>query len=278
MLKARISRLNKQLRKEITDFGLACNVIKGHKDYTRFIILGMPRTGSNFLASSLRSHKNIVTYGELFSEQSRMRRDILWDIKGYKTTQKALSLRDKDPIGFLETMVFKKMPVVVQALGFKLFYHHADESWECLWPYLQSQKLKVLHLKRKNYLKVFLSLSVAMQTKQFVSKNKKVLQQQPVELDYKDCLRWFERSKAWEDKYDTFFEDSMMLYYDDLVSDYDGQMRAVQEYLNVSACDASSILKKQAQLPLDKAIENYGQLKSRFSGTEWEVFFEDAME
>jgi len=278
MLKARISRLNIQLRKQMTDFGLACNVIKGHEDYTRFIILGMPRTGSNFLASSLRSHKNIITYGELFSEQSRMRRDILWDIKGYQTTQKALVLRDEDPIGFIETLVFKKMPVSVQALGFKLFYHQADENWECVWPYLESQELKVLHLKRKNYLKVFLSLSVAMRTKQFVSTNKKVIRQQPIELDYEDCLRWFERSKEWEQKYDTYFKDCMMLYYDDLVSDYDRQMRAIQEYLNVSVCDVSSVLKKQAQLPLNKAIENYGQLKSRFSGTEWEVFFEEAME
>jgi LPS sulfotransferase NodH len=278
MLKAKISRFNKQLQKQMTDLGLACNIIKGHEDYTRFIILGMPRTGSNFLASSLRSHKNIVTYGELFSEQSRMRRDILWDSKGYQTSQRALVLRDEDPIGFLEDMVYKNMPVAVQAVGFKLFYHQADENWECVWSYLQSQKLKVLHLKRKNYLKVFLSLTVAMRTKQFVSSSKKVIRQQPVELDYGDCLRWFERSKAWEEKYDAFFKDSLMLYYDDLVNDYDRQMHEVQKYLNVNACEVSSVLKKQAQLPLDKAIENYGQLKNRFSGTEWEVFFEEATE
>lgn len=33
-------------------------------------------------------------------------------------------------------------------------------------------------------------------------------------------------------------------------------------------------LKKQAQLPLNKAIIKFDQLKSRFAGSEWAVFFE----
>lgn len=262
----------------MTDYGLACNVIKGHKDYTKFIILGMPRSGSNYLASSLRSHKNIIAYGELFNEQSRMRGDILWDTQGYQTTQDAIMLRDADPIVFIESMVYRKMAGSVKAVGFKLFYHHADKDWECVWPYLKSQDLKVLHLKRKNYLKAYLSMNVAMQTRQFVLMGNKASQQQPVKLDYEKCLRWFERSKKWEEQYDTFFKDSMVLYYDNLVNDYDQQFIAIQEYLNVRISDVSSAMKKQAQLPLYRAIENYEQLKRDFSGTEWESFFEESME
>jgi len=281
MLKAKIARLNKRIqrkavdvRKKAVDIGVASRIISSHEDYQKFIIMGMPRSGSNLLASSLRSRKNIITYGELFNEKSRERKDILWDTPGYRTTEKALSRRDTDPIAFLECMVFKKMPTYIEALGFKLFYHHADENWECVWPYLKEQELKVLHLKRRNYLKVLLSISVAMRTKQFVSRNIKNSQQQAITLDYDECLHWFEMTKAWENKFDTYFDDSLMLYYEDLVKDYARIMQNIQEYLNVRVGETRSPLTKQSRLTLNKAIKNFDQLRSRFSGSEWEVFFE----
>jgi hypothetical protein len=119
MLKAKIAGLNALIWKKAIDMGVASQLISSHKCYQKFIIMGMPRSGSNFLASSLRSRKNIITYGELFNEQSRKRRDILWDMPGYKTTENALMLRDADPVAFLESMVFKRMPTYVEALGFK---------------------------------------------------------------------------------------------------------------------------------------------------------------
>jgi hypothetical protein len=48
--------------------------------------------------------------------------------------------------------------------------------------------------------------------------------------------------------------------------------------MNVRISDVSSAMKKQAQLPLHRAIENYDQLRSDFTGTEWEIFFEESME
>ena len=274
MLKEKIARLNKRIQRKAVDIGVASHIINSHKDYQKFIIMGMPRSGSNLLASSLRSRKNIITYGELFNEKSRERRDILWDTAGYRTTDKALILRDADPIAFLESMVFKRMPTYVQALGFKLFYHHADDNWERVWPYLQGQDLKVLHLKRRNYLKVLLSISVAMRTKQFVSRNITNSRQQSITLDYNECLHWFEMTKAWENKFDTYFDDSLILYYEDLVKNYAQIMQNIQEYLNVRVGETRSPLKKQSQLTLDKAITNFDQLRRQFSGSEWEVFFE----
>lgn len=274
MFKAKVVRVNKLLRKKAIDIGVASGVIRSHKGYQKFIIMGMPRSGSNFLASSLRSRRNIVAYGELFSEQSRKRRDILWDTPGYETTRKALTLRDKDPIAFLESMVFKRMPAYVEAVGFKLFYHHADENWQCVWPYLKAQDVKVIHLKRRNYLKVFLSMSNAMRTRQFVSRNREKSSQQPITLDYNKCLDWFEMTRAWETKFDTYFDDSLEIYYEDLAKDYTQNMRTIQEYLNVRVGETHSPLRQQARLPLNKAITNYAELKSRFASSEWAEFFE----
>ena len=183
-------------------------------------------------------------------------------------------LRDTDPVAFLESMVFKRMPTRVEALGFKLFYHHADENWECVWPYLKEQDLKVLHLKRRNYLKVLLSISVAMRTGQFLIENKEKLRQQAIALDYDECLHWFEMTKAWETEFDSYFNDSLVVFYEDLVKNYTQHMQIIQEYLNIRVGETRSPLKKQARLPLDKAITNFDQLKSRFAGSEWAVFFE----
>jgi hypothetical protein len=123
-------------------------------------------------------------------------------------------------------------------------------------------------------LKVRLSLSVAERTRQFVSRNKKKSQQQAIALDYDKCLHWFEMTKAWETKFDSCFNDSLVLYYEDLVKNYTQNMQIIQEYLNVRVGETRSPLKKQARLPLDKAILNFNQLKSRFAGSEWAVFFE----
>jgi len=274
MLKAKSAGLSKLIQKKAIDIGVVSHIIAGHKDYQKFIIMGTPRAGSNFLASSLRSRKNIIIYGELFNEQSHKRRDILWDTPGYRTTEKALTFRDADPVAFIETMVFKRVPTYVEALGFKLFYHHADENWACVWPYLKEQELKVLHLKRRNQLRVHLSMSVAMRTKQFVSTNERKSHQLAIALDYNKCLNWFETAKAWEMKFDSYFKDSLVLCYEDLAKNYTQNMRIIQEYLNVRVGETRSILKKQARLPLDKAIINFDQLKSRFIGSEWEVYFE----
>ena len=77
MLKTKIAGLDKLIRKKAMDIGVTPHIISGDKGYQKFNVLGLPRAGSNLLASSLRSRRDIITYGELFNERSRKRRDIL---------------------------------------------------------------------------------------------------------------------------------------------------------------------------------------------------------
>ncbi len=44
-----------------------------HTGYTKYILLGRSRTGSNFLRGLLSSHDQIVCYGELFSNYHKLR-------------------------------------------------------------------------------------------------------------------------------------------------------------------------------------------------------------
>jgi hypothetical protein len=80
-------------------------------------------------------------------------------------------------------------------------------------------------------------------------------------------------TKAWEMQYESYFSDNLVVFYEDLVQDSTQNMQIIQEYLNVRVGETFSPLKKQAQLPLNKVIINFDQLKSQFAGSEWEVFF-----
>lgn len=118
------------------DIALKAGLIEGHRHYQKFIILGMGRTGSNMLATSLRSHSQVVVFGEIFNNNHEL---ILWEYPGYaryRTLESALSLRESDIKSFLNKLVFRRFPKNISAVGFKLFYYHAqEENWKCIWPY-----------------------------------------------------------------------------------------------------------------------------------------------
>jgi hypothetical protein len=44
-------------------------------------------------------------------------------------------------------------------------------------------------------------------------------------------------------------------------------------FLGVNYCELFSDLEKQNPEPLSELIQNYGELKDRFTGTEWSRFF-----
>jgi len=51
-------------------------------------------------------------------------------------------------------------------------------------------------------------------------------------------------------------------------------MKRIQEFLGVDYEAVQPATYKQSRLPLAVAISNYAELKERFNGTPWEMFFE----
>jgi LPS sulfotransferase NodH len=98
--------------------------IYGSKEYTRFIILSRSRTGSNFLRGLLNAHSKVIAYSEMFKNNQV----IEWGFPGYNDTKATLALFQKDSVEFLEKKVFTKYPRKTAAVGFKLFYYHANDS------------------------------------------------------------------------------------------------------------------------------------------------------
>lgn len=259
----------------LRNFALDVGVIEGHLGYNRFIVLGRSRTGSNFLHGLLNSHSQIIAFGELFQNYD----SIAWGLSGYRQTKNLLSLFQNDPVRFLETKVFKRFPVHISAVGFKVFYYHAQsDKWKPVWAYLGDQReLRIIHVKRKNILKTHLSRKRAALTDTWVNVSGEPEEGVPISLDYEECLEDFVRTRDWEAKYDVFFEghSKLEVLYENLSFDYQSEMKRVQDFLGVNYEFVKPSTYKQSSQSLSRAISNYFELRERFTGTPWEEFFED---
>jgi LPS sulfotransferase NodH len=250
-------------------------MVNGHTDYTKFIILGRSRSGSNFLRGLLNSHSRVVAFGEIFQND----KGIEWGLSGYPQSSQMLASFRNEPVDFIQSQIFKKHPKRVQAVGFKLFYYHAHtELWEPVWTYLAEQKtVKVLHIRRENLLKTHLSRKKALLTDQWVNTSGEKEEFVPLTLDYEECLADFIQTRQWESEYARFFAEHSVLdvSYEALARDHLAEMQRVQNFLGLDAEPPKLETYRQAHHPLSVAIANYHELKEKFEGTEWQAFFKD---
>ncbi len=247
----------------------------GQRKYVRFVVVGTGRSGSNFLRGLLNAHPAALALGEIFREHGR----IGWDIRGYPRSRKVMTLFERQPARFIEQVVYRRYPGGLNAVGFKLFYHHArDESWAPVWDYLKDDKdIRVIHLKRKNLLKVHLSQCKADRTGRWINTRGVREATEPIELDHDGCLAMFEETRSDEEACDRLFAEHELLgmSYEDLTTDEAGQIVRVQTFLGLPSMPVKPSTYKQSSLPLIRSISNYEDLRRRFAGTPWEGYFED---
>jgi len=262
----------------LKNLALDLGVLEGHSDYCKFIILGEGRSGSTFLRGLLNSHSQIIAFGELF----RFYDSIGWDLPPYDQylqSRSLISFMQSNPVRFLEEKVFRKFPKQVSAVGFKIFYYHAQEdSRKMVWPFLRDQKdLRIIHIKRNNTLRVVLSLKKAFMTNKWANTTGVAEEDPTIALDYEECLWRFTWAQEAKKRYDTFFEGhpKIDVLYEDLANHYQSEMKRVQEFLGVHYEDVRPSTYKQSRQVLSKAISNYFELKEKFKSTPWEEFFED---
>lgn len=253
------------LRHRAQDAGL----LPATADYTRFITIGSPRTGSTLLMRTLNNHSGIVGFGEIVKNVDRYPGH-------YHEFGHSQALFERDPARFLGTKVFRKYPPSTGAVGFKIFYHHAprDTNWgRAVWAYLLGQPgLKVLHLKRRNLLKTFLSRKQAGLTGEYIKYSGAG---QAVALDAAEARAFFEQTRAAEQEYDALFAGHPMfeVVYEELTGNFDTVMRGIQSFLGVPYEDVDPGTEKRPSRSLSSQIENYAALKAQFAGSPWGSFF-----
>ena len=257
------------------EIALKLGLLQGQNEYTRFIILGRSRTGSNFLRGLLNDHSNIITLGEIL----RNNNEIDWDSPYYRTGAAILNLYQTDPVGFMERVVFRNFRNNIKAVGFKLFYYHAQNPpfnniWNAL---IADTKIHILHIKRENILRTHLSRIQAALSGSWVNTSGKSSAQQAVSINAEECLKDFEQTRKWEIEYDHLFNNHpiMQITYEQLSDNYIPVIQAAQKFLNLPVQAVKPQTHKQSVLSLDQAIVNYWSLKEKFQNTPWAGFFEE---
>lgn len=264
--------------------------LKNHKvppahpvNYTKFIILGQGRSGSNYLRTLLESHPHIKIFSELFNPKIDTRRHGSGEVG-------PITLND-DPIEYLEHRIYQEYPDHIKAVGFKFFYFHAkNKDWQKVWSYLRNPQVRVIHLKRRNLLDRYLSLQLAKrsdiwqahQTEQNITYN------QPLEMDPKKCFRHFRWSLHLQKEASLFFQTNpqIEIFYEDLVKNPTAEIKRVLDFLNLGFYDLNTTCIKQRTKRKPDLIANYTQFKKQFSQNlrvqlfhpEWLNFFDDEEE
>jgi LPS sulfotransferase NodH len=252
--------------------------IAGTARYTRFVIVGIARTGSTLLLSLLNGHSRIQAFGELFRRPDA----IGWDVHPYQDHQgeRILGLYRSDPCRFIETKVWGRWPRGQGAVGFKIFYYHAREApFSAVWDHLaRDDEIRVIHIKRRNILAQYLSLQVAHRTNVWSSTERAAGAPEPIRLDPEECRKHFAWVRGLEDEADAFFAGHRMLQvsYEGLLADRTGEMGRVHRFLGVPEEDVEARTRRQRTVPLREAIANYDELSAVFDGTQWADFFVDA--
>jgi len=254
------------------------NIIKGGRNYQKFIILGWYRTGSNFFAYSVNSHPHILCYSEIFFP-----RKIFWGSGIYgidSNDEKMINYRNEHPERFLNEYIFRNYSKRIKAVGFKIFYPQIENSIyrDLIKDLLNIQDLKIIHIKRKNYLNILVSHKIATKTGQRLKVNKADNINKSdfkLYLKPKECIKYFNDLDGYINKYNSVFKNHEMIsiYYDDLVRNYNINIKKIHDILGVRDIVAHSLTQKQNQRNLSDIINNYDELKSYFRNSKWSVFF-----
>jgi LPS sulfotransferase NodH len=242
---------------------------------TKFAVICRGRTGSNLLLTLIRSHPRIFSWGEIVGEgtlqQPCLKREIL------SLGPAAYARRCFNRVAF------------ESALGVKALYYQLEDEYGQrmgvsglpeVMDFLKSQKdIKIIHLKRKNRLKTFLSIRVAELTSQYMTiegaseKDGSI----SISLTPEECEQEFNLIGQWEKFYDAAFQEHerLNLYYDDLVAKRESECNRILDFLNVPRRPLTTPMQKQRKSRLSEAIENFDALKRHFAGTEWAWYFEE---
>ena len=247
----KIKRLPPKMVRALHDYHGA---LFGHYGYTRFVVVGYARTGSNYLLDGITSSRYVRVYHEIFAEHNRA------------------PGKDFDRIF---SRLLRRYEKNIKAVGFKLFYYHLTESeWE---KFLCHEEFKVIHLTRRNRLRTILSLEIAMKTDQWKIRTGSKIRpvDKRVELDTTDLVERIETIRRMEIDSRERFKNRQVLevIYEDLTADPVKGFQQIGTFLGLTDLNpGKNILTKQNPESLKDLIVNYDEVAQTLYGTSFEDY------
>ena len=279
-----------------------------NRGYVPFIILSSGRSGSNLIVSLLRSHPAVRCFGELLTIESK---SVDFSVEGYdNNSAEDLRLRETDLIGFCQRRIYGEHPPWVRAVGFKPMYQHLPFFPELAHWLAAQPDLRVVHSKRRNLLRLFVSFTIATRSRQWIApvtaksrarerlwrktirlgllparlarralrpRRPKPADSKTVAVTREECMFMFDWLRREEAEYVERFRNHPVLdiYYEDLIRDIPRAMLEVQDFLGLQPRALTVGTTRQNPEPLRELIANYDELREAFRGSEYAAFFDE---
>ncbi|WOI58365.1 sulfotransferase [Palleronia sp. LCG004] len=109
----------------------------------RFVIMGLPRSGTTYLMTLLNAHRQVYCSGEQFNPYAVV------DIADRDNTVETIGTRDGDPAGHVERFFDKALAGRHDRVGFKFMLGHNVDALESI---LEDRDLTLLYVHRDNKL------------------------------------------------------------------------------------------------------------------------------
>jgi LPS sulfotransferase NodH len=226
--------------------------------HTKFLIFSIGRTGGNLLASLLNSHSKINCRDEL------LLKPVFLPVEYLKMNE---SLSAEDVYGFkLNTFHFR-----VQKINDPVKFVQN----------LVEQGYQIVHLQRRNFLRLAISHLYAVHRKKFHHKSNQGLQSQirmSVGIpELEDELELLEGYRVIEDSVMENVNSLSLYYEDDLLNEncHQSTVDRIAEYLEIPPDIVKTDYIKTTPADLSSFIENYDELKRYLSSTRYSKYIKD---
>lgn len=216
-----------------------------------------------------------MAFGEIFRADQ-----ISFNNEGFDNhSKRMMALRQTHPIDFIQHHIFPSYSENTKAVGFKLFPEQINNrSFRPIWDWIVANKsIRIILLYRENLLAYYTSQIIAMNTKTFGIRNVADRTNTTVNIDFDDCLEKFQYRTTSHRKILQDLKDHHLLEisYEELTGDMGRGFSRLQNFLGVEKQPLTvSGIKKEVR-PLSTVIENYTELRIRFSNTEWQYLFNE---
>ncbi len=124
----------------------------------RFVIMGLPRSGTTYLMTLLNAHPQVYCSGEQFNPHA------IVEVNGKDNALDAVWARDADPVGFMDTFFVRHAVHDVQQVGFKFMIGHNIRVLQRL---AEDTDLSLIYVHRESKLAQVSSWIKAAKTKRW---------------------------------------------------------------------------------------------------------------
>jgi len=250
--------------------GISIPGISEHKESRmpeKFVVLTTPRTGSNFLVEVLDRHSDIRCYGELFHKSTM---ESARTLKPEKIMH-SMKWRNANPLQFLENVW--RQDHGKRITGMKLFFEHNIQVTDAV---LQNSTIKKIVLRRRNVVRQYMSLQIALGNKNWGTRRANVHSGNKVHIDCNALQKFSEKvhsqhAVARGKIYNTGQQCLEIMYEDIVGPDREYFLKEVYDFLAVEYIPGiASDLIKQNPEPLSELIENFSEIEEALKGTAYE--------